>query len=160
METMALEMVHATSAEDLAGIRVLFLEYAAFLGVSLNFQDFEGEIEGLPGKYAPPTGSLLLVREGDKPAGCGAFRRLAEDICEMKRLYVRPEFRGRGLGRKLATQLIAEAMAAGYSSMRLDTIPAKLPEATSLYGRLGFVEIPAYYENPIPGVVYFELKLR
>ena len=157
---MALEMVHATSAEDLAGIRVLFLEYAAFLGVSLNFQDFEGEIEGLPGKYAPPTGSLLLVREGDKPAGCGAFRQLTEDICEMKRLYVRPEFRGRGLGRKLATQLIAEAMAAGYSSMRLDTIPAKLPEATSLYGRLGFVEIPAYYENPIPGVVYFELKLR
>jgi len=155
---MALDIVQATS-EDLAGIRVLFLEYATFLGVSLNFQDFDSEIEGLPGKYAPPTGSLLLAREADTPAGCGAFRPLAEAMCEMKRLYVRPEFRGRGLGRKLATQLIAEAMAAGYSGMRLDTIPAKLPEATRLYVKLGFVEIPAYYENPIPGVTYFELKL-
>mgnify|MGYP001413982402 CR=1 FL=1 len=157
---MALEIVQSTSAEDLAGIRVLFLEYAESLGVSLNFQDFDGEVEGLPGKYAAPAGSLLLAREGDMLAGCGAFRPLAEDMCEMKRLYVRPAFRRRGLGRTLATRLIAEARAAGYSSMRLDTLPAKLPEATGLYIRLGFVEIPAYYENPIPGVAYFELKLN
>lgn len=157
---MALEVVHAASAEDLASIRALFLEYAEFLGVSLCFQDFEGELEALPGQYAPPAGSLLLAREGQTPAGCGAFRPLAEDVCEMKRLYVRPEFRGRGLGRQLAEQLITEGTSAGYGRMRLDTIPARLPEASSLYASFGFIEIPAYYDNPIPGVAYFELDLR
>ncbi|HEX6512706.1 MAG TPA: GNAT family N-acetyltransferase [Chloroflexota bacterium] len=157
---MALRVIQATAAEDLAAIRELFLEYAAFLGVSLCFQDFDGEVERLPGNYAPPAGSLLLARDGDVPAGCGAFRPLAQGVCEMKRLYVRPSFRGTGLGRGLAAQLIAEAKTAGYASMRLDTIPAKLPEATALYRTLGFVEIPAYYDNPIPGVAYFELKLR
>jgi len=160
MEAMALDLVQAASTAELAGIRELFLEYAAFLGVSLHFQDFEGEVERLPGKYAPPGGSLLLAREGEVAAGCGAFRPLEGDICEMKRMYVRPAFRGQGLGRRLARQLIAEAVAAGYASMRLDTIPAKLPQASTLYASLGFVEIPAYYDNPIPGVAYFEFQLR
>lgn len=159
MAAVPLEIVQATTPDNIAGARKLILEYAEFLGESLRFQDFDREIEELPGKYAPPAGSLLVAREGEEPAGCGAFRPLETGICEMKRVYVRPAFRGRHLGIRLVKQLIAEATLAGYARMRLDTIPAKLPEATSLYRGLGFVEIPAYYENPIRGVVYFELRL-
>lgn len=145
--------------EDVARARELFEEYAAGLGFSLCFQDFDQELATLPGKYAPPAGRLLLACCDDAVAGCGALRPLKPGICEMKRLYVRPAFRGRHLGRRLAETLMAEAKVIGYASMRLDTIPQKMAEAERLYRGLGFREIPAYYDNPREGVRYFELRL-
>ena len=150
----------AESPEDMAHVQGLFEEYAAWLGFSLCFQDFDQELATLPGKYAPPGGRLLLARWGDAVAGCGALRPLEPGICEMKRVYVRPAFRGQGLGRRLAERLIAEAKVIGYVSMRLDTIPQKMAEAERLYLALGFREIPAYYDNPREGARYYELRLN
>jgi GNAT superfamily N-acetyltransferase len=150
----------AAGPDDIALARVLFQEYAAWLGFSLSFQGFDQELATLPGKYAPPEGRLLLARHGHEPAGCGALRPLAEGICEMKRLYVRPEQRGSGLGRALAERLIAEARTIGYRSMRLDTIPDQMAGANRLYRALGFHEIPPYCFNPQPNACYLELPLR
>ena len=150
----------AESAEDLSRARELFKEYAAWLGFSLGFQNFEEELATLPGKYAPPSGRLLLARCDDALAGCGALRQLAPEICEMKRLYVRPQFRGCGLGRKLAERLIRDARSIGYGYMRLDTVPSRMAEANLLYRALGFYEIPAYCYNPQPDTLYFECRLR
>ena len=139
--------------------RALFLEYAESLGFSLCFQSFDKEVAGLPGDYSPPDGRLLLVEHEGKVAGCAALHKLSDGVCEMKRLYVRPEFRGKALGRALAEHVIAEARAMGYTRMRLDTIVGKMDPAIALYRELGFREIPPYRENPIPGAIYMEIKL-
>ena len=143
---------------EVAQARELFIEYAAESKLDLCFQGFEEELASLPGKYAPPRGSLLLAREGEWIAGCGALRELEEDVCEMKRLFVRPAFRGRGAGKLLAQELVEEARRIGYAAMRLDTL-APMRAALTLYDALGFRRIPAYYANPLPEVVYLELKL-
>ncbi|HYV65234.1 MAG TPA: GNAT family N-acetyltransferase, partial [Myxococcales bacterium] len=124
----------------------------------LCFQGFESELAGLPGRYAAPEGRLFLAAEGGQPVGCIALRSLGDGICEMKRLYVRPSHRTRGLGRTLAERLIREAAAIGYERMRLDTLPV-MGTARNLYAALGFHEIPPYYSNPIQGAIYMELAL-
>jgi GNAT superfamily N-acetyltransferase len=152
----------ADSAAKIELAREMFREYSSQLGVDLSFQDFERELRELPGKYAPPEGRLLLAYyfEGGnrKAAGCGALRQMDLAACEMKRLYVRPEFRGRGLGRALSESLVAIARVIGYSSMRLDTLPS-MHEAHKLYQGLGFREIAPYYESPVPGSFFLELDL-
>jgi ribosomal protein S18 acetylase RimI-like enzyme len=153
-------ITEAGSPEDMAAARDLFTEYAAWLGFPLRFQGFEDELATLPGKYASPAGRLLLARCAGLLAGCGAMRPLEPGLCEMKRLYVRPQFRGRRLGLMLAEQLIADAKAAGYDFMRLDTLPRRMADADRMYRSLGFYEIPAYYSNPQPEVCYLELRLR
>ena len=143
----------------LAEVRALFEEYAAALGVDLGFQGFSEELDSLPGAYAPPAGCLLLGRVGPLPAGCVAVRALAPDVCEMKRLYVRPDFRATGLGRRLAEAAVAAAQAKGYAAMRLDTL-ATMTSARALYGSLGFRPIAPYRHNPVPGAEFLELDLR
>jgi ribosomal protein S18 acetylase RimI-like enzyme len=152
-------LLHATSAEDLAAARRLFRAYSDWLAVDLSFQDFEQELATLPGVYAPPQGRLLLAKVGGEAAGCVALRPLEPGICEMKRLWVEPGFGGAGLGRELALAIIQAARDAGYRRMRLDTMPARMQAAQHLYGTLGFREIPAYYHNPLDGVVMLELAL-
>jgi putative acetyltransferase len=142
----------------LAFVRKLFGEYVASLGVDLAFQDFERELETLPGRYAPPRGCILLAYVDDAPAGCIALRPLDAERCEMKRLWVRSGFRGLGLGEHLSRALIRRARAAGYKAMRLDTL-ASMQSAQRLYRALGFREIPAYYANPLAGTVYMEREL-
>jgi len=149
----------ATSAAQLAGIRALFLEYASSLEISLCFQNFEQELAGLPGGYAPPTGRLLLAQDGNQAAGCVAIRQIGQEVCEMKRLYVRPAWRSKSLGRTLAEAIIAAAREAGYGCMRLDTLASMKP-AISLYRSLGFRQIPAYYSNPSESAVFMELQLE
>jgi putative acetyltransferase len=152
------DSLEAQSPEDLAAIRQLFIEYAEYLGVDLCFQSFNQELAGLPGAYSPPDGRLLLAVVDRAPAGCVALRKLELDIGEMKRLYVRPPQRRRGLGRGLAEAVIREARRIGYRRIRLDTLRS-LKEAGRLYRALGFVEIPPYTHNPIPDAVFMELFL-
>ena len=144
---------------QLEAVRALLLDYAQSLGFSLCFQGFDEELRTLPGMYAPPRGRLLLAMEGDAPAGCVGLHEWDAQIAEMKRLYVRPAFRGRGLGRILTDAALADARALGYRSIRLDTIPTLMQPAIALYRELGFREIPPYRDNPIPGALYLELHL-
>jgi putative acetyltransferase len=152
------EVVDGHSVEHVPVVRALFEEYAAALGVDLGFQGFDREVAELPGEYVPPGGRLLLAL-GPEPAGCVALRPFEPGVCEMKRLYVRPEFRGTGLGRLLAEKIVDAGRDAGYDRMRLDTLPT-MGAARALYRSLGFVEIEAYRPNPIHGTTYFELALR
>jgi putative acetyltransferase len=154
----------ALSESALSQVRNLFREYAFTPGVEPCLEDFERELASLPGQYAPPAGRLLLaIRDGAvnlaEPAGCVALRRLQRDTCEMKRLYVRPAFRGLGAGRELVKALIAEARSIGYERIVLDTLPS-MKEAHRLYRTLGFREISAYRKNPVPGSLFFELELH
>ena len=143
----------------MAQARELFLEYAQSLGMNLCFQNFEQELADLPGSYAPPDGRLLLAEHAVQLAGCVALHKWEDGICEMKRLYLRPAFRGKGLGRLLAEAIIAEARTIGYQRMRLDTIEPIMKDAVQMYRRLGFREIEAYRANPIVGAMYMELPL-
>ena len=148
----------ARSESELAIARGLFEEYAARLGVDLCFQGFSAELMMLDTMYAAPTGCLLLAWLGDAAAGCAGVRRLSGELCEMKRLYVRDGYRGLGVGRKLAVQLLARARELGYRSMVLDTLEG-MREARGLYASLGFRECAPYYDNPLAGVVYMQLDL-
>jgi GNAT superfamily N-acetyltransferase len=151
--------IRAAVAADIDDVRALFREYEAWLGVDLCFQGFEAELATLPGKYAPPSGRLLLAEVGGRLAGVIGLREFEPGVCEMKRLYVRDFARGVRAGRALTERVVAEAKAAGYRAMRLDTLPARMVPANTLYESLGFREIPAYYTNPVPGVRYMELDL-
>lgn len=154
-----MKLIQAHSAEDIVHARELFEEYAKWLGLNLCFQNFDQELAELPGSYAPPNGRLLLAVENDQIAGCVALRRIGEGICEIKRLYVRPDFRGRGLGHELTTTVIEAARKIGYQTMRLDTLPGKMDRAIAMYRALGFREIEPYYHNPVKGAAFMELVL-
>jgi putative acetyltransferase len=154
-----LTFAQAESPAQVARARELFLEYAQSLGFSLCFQNFDQELAGLPGDYAPPDGRLLLAEDQGELAGCVALHKLGPDICEMKRLYVRPNFRGKRLGRALAERVIAEARQIGYQRMRLDTVEPVMKDAVAMYRKLGFKEITPYCKNPIAGAMYMELIL-
>ena len=166
-------IVPADNPVRLDAVRELFKEYAASLSFNLCFQSFDEELAGLPGEYAPWTGMLLLGLIDDQPAGCVALRRLegeaageagdllgGSDVCEMKRLYVRPEFRGYGLGRALIDSILRSAAAIGYRKMRLDTVPSEMGTAVEIYHKLGFVEIEPYRKNPVAGAKYMELNVQ
>src|ERR1700751_3404310 len=153
------QAVQAESTEQLAQTRELFLEYAQSLGFSLCFQNFDKELAGLPGDYSPPEGRLLLAAYNGQPAGCVALHKLEARVCEMKRLYLRPQFRGKGLGRALADRIIAEARQIGYQRIRLDTVEPRMKDAVAMYRKIGFQEIAPYCSNPIAGALYMELEL-
>jgi putative acetyltransferase len=155
----AFDVRQVESPEQIAVIRELFLEYAQSLGFSLSFQNFDKELAGLPGDYALPGGRLLLATQEGTPAGCVALHKLDQESGEMKRLYVRPQFRGNGLGRALAERIIAEARQTGCKQLRLDTVEPRMQAAVAMYRQLGFREIAPYRENPIAGALYMELKI-
>jgi GNAT superfamily N-acetyltransferase len=154
-----MNILQAHTVRDIEAARALFREYEQFLDVDLCFQDFAQELATLPGRYAPPRGRLLLAWEGEHAAGVVALRSLEEEgACEMKRLFVRPAYRGQGWGRWLATRILHEATALGYTVMRLDTLDT-LDPAMRLYRELGFRRCAPYYANPLSGVVYWERAL-
>jgi|SRR5580658_4624125 putative acetyltransferase len=155
----SLSISQAESPAQIAQARELFLEYAQSLGFSLCFQSFDQELARLPGDYAPPEGRLLLLECESQLAACVALHKLDRAVCEMKRLYLRPQFRGKGLGRTLAERIIAEARQIGYQRMRLDTVEPVMKDAVAMYRRFGFKEIAPYRPNPIAGTLYMELTL-
>lgn len=155
-----MRLVQAQTPDRIDVARQLFREYSAWLQVDLCFQSFEKELAELPGSYAPPDGRLLLGYRNDELAGCVALRKIGEGVCEMKRLFLRDQFRGQGLGRKLIEAIISEAKEMGYQRMRLDTLPPKMNDAIALYRSYGFREIDSYYDNPVPGAIFMELDLK
>jgi ribosomal protein S18 acetylase RimI-like enzyme len=146
------------TSEDIESLRTLFHEYARTLGFDLSFQGFDEEVESLPGKYVPPEGCLLIAVEGQDVLGCVALRKTEGDVCEMKRLFVRPEHRGKGIGRELVHAVINASRDMGYTRMRLDTI-SSMKEAIALYRSLGFHDTKPYCYNPVPEAVFLELDL-
>jgi ribosomal protein S18 acetylase RimI-like enzyme len=155
-----MKIIQAETLQQIESVRGIFREYEKWLDLDLCFQGFEKELAELPGKYAPPGGRLwLAVDEDEKVAGCIALRKLEEGICEMKRLYVRPTYRGRGIGKLLVQSLIDEARKIGYAKMRLDTYPPKMRKAVEIYRANSFVEIKPYYDNPNTETIYMEALL-
>jgi len=154
-----MKLKQVSSEDDVEQARGLFEEYAAWLGFSLCFQDFDQELAELPGDYAPPNGRLLLAVEADRVAGCVALREIGEGIGEMKRLYVRPEFRGQGLGRRLTETIVEAARDLGYLRLRLDTLPGRMDQAIAIYRSLGFKDIERYNNNPYEAATFMELVL-
>lgn len=156
-----MQIVQAQSETQIQQVRELFGEYVAWLGINLCFQNYEKELAELPGEYSPPTGRLLLaVADDNSVAGCAALRDLGNGACEMKRLFVRPAFRGQRLGWQLAELVLSEARAIGYECIRLDTLPGKMDQAIKMYRALGFKDIAPYYHNPVKDAAFMELKLR
>lgn len=151
--------IRVTRCAQVDVARELFREYEAWLGINLCFQNFEKELAELPGAYAEPDGRLLLAYYNGELAGCVALRMIGRNTCEMKRLFVREKFRGKGVGQLLIKAIVRGAKAIGYRRMRLDTLPPKMNDAIALYRSRGFKEIPAYYHNPVPGAIFMELKL-
>jgi putative acetyltransferase len=156
---LMLTIIQAETAEQITAARELFREYESWLGLDLCFQGFETELAELPGKYEPPDGRLHLAYQDERLAGCIALRKLEDGVCEMKRLFVRDEFRGQKTGVQLIERLIADAREIGYKKMRLDTYPGKMEKAVSLYQSHGFRTIEPYYDNPHEGVLFMELEL-
>jgi len=154
-----ISFVQVESVAQVDAARALFREYQEWLQIEICFQSFEAELSSLPAPYLPPRGGLLLAMEADEVAGCGAFRPLADGTCELKRMFLRSRFRGKGIGRKMATALIDRARAVGYPSLRLDTF-AIMREAVALYQSLGFRQIERYYDNPHPDALFYQLDLR
>ena len=154
-----MRIFQANSEQDIEQARTLFEEYQTALGISPCFQNFDQELKNLPGDYAPPHGRLLLATDDAALAGCITLRKLEPGVCEMKRLFVRPAYRGTGLGRTLVESLIDEARQLGYKKMRLDTLPGRMDKAIALYRSIGFVEIDPYYEKPVEGAKFMELEL-
>ncbi len=159
-----MKLIQVKSDEDVLKARELFEEYAAWLGINLCFQNFDRELSELPGQYSPPYGRLFLATQDNQIAGCVALRkifseRVRDPIAEMKRLYVRPQFRGQGLGRSLTEAVIEAARAIGFRRIRLDTIPGKMDQAMALYHSLGFKNIEPYYINPVERAAFMELEL-
>jgi GNAT superfamily N-acetyltransferase len=154
-----MQLFQATSEDQIQQARGLFEEYAAWLEISLCFQNFDKELANLPGHYAPPSGRLLLAKEADELAGCIALRQIEPGVSEIKRLFLRQKFRGKGLGRVLVEAIIEEARKIGYRRIRLDTLPDRMDKAVSLYRSIGFREIAPYYENPVEGATFMELTL-
>ena len=153
------EIVEATDPEEVAEVRALLLEYQASLDVDLAFQGFAGEVAALPGAYGPPSGRLLLARVGGAACGCIALQAIDSATCEMKRLYVRPACRGRGIGRLLVVRLLAEARTIGYRNVCLDTLPS-MTRAAAMYEEMGFREIAPYRHNPVRGTRFLSLSLE
>jgi len=151
------EIVMARSADDYALAKALFLEYAGDIGLDLSFQNFDEELAGLTVRYGPSEGGILLLSVEGRPAGCVAVRRFEKDAAELKRMYVRPAYRGQGYGRRLGEEALALARRLGYRAIRLDTL-SQMGKAIALYRSFGFVEIEPYRFNPIPGAKYFELE--
>lgn len=151
-------VLREATAGDVPVVRELFLEYAAWLQVDLCFQGFDRELASLPGAYARPDGRLFLAVDGERAAGCIALRRFDADAGEVKRLYVRPAYRGHGLGDRLAAAVVAAAREVGYARLLLDTL-AHMKTAQAVYARAGFRTTGAYYHNPLPGAVYMEKAL-
>lgn len=154
-----IEIIQAETDEQVAEAKKIFREYEAWLGLDLCFQGFEEELASLPGKYSLPKGRLYLAYSGDEVVGCIALREIERGICEMKRLFLRESARGKGVGNQLIERLTSDARDIGYEKMRLDTYPAKMGIAVSLYESHGFYEIPAYYKNPDDSVLFMELAL-
>lgn len=154
-----IEFKYVTGQPLVDEVKQLFLEYAQSLKVDLTFQNFETEFKTLPGKYGPPGGALILALVDGKAAGCVALRKISEDKCEMKRLYVRDDFKGMGIGKRLITMIIEEAKFRNYHFIMLDTLPT-MKKAQDLYISLGFYDIEPYVYNPIEGTRFMELKLK
>ncbi len=155
-----IEIIQAETTDQIEQARMLFREYEAWFGLKLCFQNFDEEVENLPGKYTLPDGRLFLALADGKLAGCIALRKLEEKICEMKRLFVREDFRGLGIGKILIEKLIKEAGLIGYEKMRLDTFPPKMSKAVSLYESYGFYETKPYYHNPYGETLFLELNFK
>jgi GNAT superfamily N-acetyltransferase len=155
-----MNVIQAVPAEEVDRARELFREYSAWLQIDLCFQNFEHELAELPGVYAPPEGRLLLAYDDDDLAGCVALRKIGEQLCEMKRLFVRDRFRGKGIGRSLIETIIQNAKEIGYERMLLDTLPPRMNDAIALYRSIGFKAIAPYYDNPVAGAIFMELSLR
>jgi putative acetyltransferase len=158
MSAPQVDITPARAAEDIASVGELFREYAASIGVDLEYQGFSSELAGLPGQYAPPSGNLLVAKVNGEAAGCVALRALDKSTLEMKRLYVRPSARGTGVGKLLVEAVISIARQNGYVELRLDTL-ASMASAQKLYGALGFVEIPPYGKAFLPGTRFYSLPL-
>lgn len=150
---------YITRLDMIEDVKQLFLEYAISLKVDLAFQDFESEIKLLPGKYGPPHGVLIIALVDDNAAGCIALRKISEDTCEMKRLYVRDDYKGLGIGKNLIKMILKDASRLNYDYIRLDTLPT-MKKAQELYTSLGFYDIEPYVYNPIKGTKFMELKLK